>query len=356
MEPFKNALGEAAVAKIARALAKAAPTFDTAAFRKDALKGLTELELKPRVEHIADCIRNHTPALATLVKVGEQSSSLRGFAAWPLIEAVTRWDDFDAGMHALRTLTPLFSAEFAVRHFIARDHARALRHLRAWSRDESEHVRRLVSEGTRPRLPWGKRVPWLTSHPKEVHALLEALKDDTSEYVRRSVANHLNDIAKTDAPAVLRTLGRWAKGAPAKRAWIIKHASRTLIKRGHADALALLGFSANAKIDVARLVVTPTRVREGNSVTITLELESRDARPLSLVVDYVVGYVKSNGQQSPKVFKWKTLTLPARGKITLTKQHAFKAVTTRKHYGGKHAISAQVNGKIYAHAAIDLRV
>jgi 3-methyladenine DNA glycosylase AlkC len=356
MEPFKNAIAKPAVTTLARALSGASRAFDADAFTKDALRGLSALELKPRVEHVADCIKKHTPDLATLVEAGRRHPDIKGFTAWPLIEAVTRYDDFDAGMEALKRLTSHFTAEFAVRHFIAADHARALPHLKAWARDASEHVRRLASEGTRPRLPWGKRVGWLSSHPKEVAALLEVLKDDSSEYVRRSVANHMNDIAKTDAPAVLRTLTRWTKQATPERQWIVKHASRTLIKQGHDEALALLGFSAQPKINVERFSVSPTRIKEGDRVTLTLALRSREQRPLSLVVDYVVHFMKHSGDLTPKVFKWKNVTLAAKEQVTLTKAHSFRAVTTRKHHAGQHVVSVQVNGKTLAKAELELRL
>jgi len=366
---FKHGLGKEAIRRIARNIKRVRSSFPDEKFVRAATAGLQELELKARVDHVVLALRQHLPndaleAVGVLVRAGESwdegdpSNATNGFAAWPVVELVGAYglDHFDASMEALRKLTRLFSAEFAIRQFLERDASRALKRLANWARDPDLHVRRLVSEGTRPRLPWGRRLRQFQDDPLPVIELLEKLKDDKEEYVRRSVANNLNDIAKDHPELVVDLCRRWSAKATEQRQWIIKRATRTLVKEGHPAALALLGFDPGAKVSVESLSVRPKKLRLGENLAFSFEVRSRSSQRQSLAIDFAVHHVKQNGIRSAKVFKLKTLSLEPRGTASITKIHKLREITTRAYYSGRHAVEILVNGKSRAIAEFDLLV
>jgi 3-methyladenine DNA glycosylase AlkC len=258
-------------------------------------------------------------------------------------------------LELLRALTQRFSAEFALRPFIARHPELAFATLRRWARDPSPQVRRLVSEGSRPRLPWGMRLKALIADPSPTLPLLLALQDDPSADVRRSVANHLNDIAKDHPDLVAQWIEQHLPGAGAERRALLRHAGRTLIKRGDARVLAAWGHG-DAYAGTARLAIRPARVALGGEVTLALTLKSRSATPQRLVIDYRVHHVKADGSTSAKVFKGWRVQLPARGSLALTPRHSLRPVTTRRYFGGRHRVQVQINGTPVAEAAFTLQV
>jgi 3-methyladenine DNA glycosylase AlkC len=288
---------------------------------------------------------------------GDPEDPLRGFAAWPMIEMVGFYglDEPEASLATLRRLTGLFSAEFAIRPFIEQDTPGVLAELSEWTGDADEHVRRLVSEGTRPRLPWGRRLRAFQRDPRPVLTLLEKLKDDPSEYVRRSVANNLNDIAKDNPEPMVATCRRWARGASDERRWIIRHATRTLVKQGDPEALALLGFDPEVAVE-ASLTLAPRRLLLGASLRLDAELRSTGRHAQPLVVDYVVHHVKKGGHSTPKVFKLRQLELAAGERVVLSKTHPVRKISTRVYYPGRHRVELLVNGRPHAEAAFDLRL
>jgi 3-methyladenine DNA glycosylase AlkC len=365
--PFKEGLGRAAIERIARNVARVHRGFDGAQFVREAMRGLVALELKQRVTHVIGALRAHLPkdvtrAVAILVEAaeswegGDPKDPLRGFAAWPVIDFVGAHglEDFDRSLAALRKLTPLFSAEFAIRPFLDRDPARALARIRSWTNDPNEHVRRLVSEGTRTRLPWGMRLRRFVEDPSPVVTLLEELKDDPSEYVRRSVANNLNDLAKDHPELVLRITERWAKGASPERQKLVRHATRTLVKHGHGAALALHGANAAAEVRVGKLTVSPKRVRVGETLAISCSLTSAAEHEERLVVDYALHRVKADGARKPKVFKGAKLTLAPGEKRNFAKTHSFAKVTVRRYYPGRHELELLVNGSVRGRVSFEL--
>jgi 3-methyladenine DNA glycosylase AlkC len=365
--PFKEGLGPAAIDRIARNLVRVDPSFDARGFARDAKRGLDALELKQRVDHVIDALARHLPAevpraLELLCRVagawdtGDPNDKLRGFAAWPIIDFVGKHglEHFDASLEALRELTPLFSAEFAVRPFLVRDPARALKTLRRWTQDPNEHVRRLVSEGTRPRLPWGVRLRVFQDDPSLTIPLLEALRDDPSLYVRRSVANHLNDIAKDHPELVAELAERWSAGASPERAWILRHATRTLVKQGHHAALALHGADHAAEVDVGKIVLEAKRVPMGGRLLFRVKLRSKSPERVRLVVDYALHLAKADGQRRPKVFKGAKIELEPGEARVFEKVHSFAAVTVRRYYPGQQELELFVNGRSAARASFEL--
>ncbi len=367
MKPMKDGLGRPAVQRLARCLHNANKSFDEQAFVRDACRGLGALELKPRVLHITIALDKHLPkpypsALRIVLGAaakwdrGDPNDSYRGFAAWPLIDYVAHsgLEDFDRSMAALRKLTPLFSSEFAIRPFLERYPDKSLALLKSWTKDKEKDVRRLVSEGTRPLLPWGGHLPAFREDPGPTLELLELLKDDESEYVRRSVANHLNDIGKDHPDLLIRVCKRWNRGASKERRWIIERATRSLVKAGHPGVFELLGHAKQVQARVSGLSVKPKKVKLGGAIEIAFTLTSQSKKSASLVVDYAVHHRKADGSLRPKVFKLKKLSLASGKKESLEKRHAIRPITTRRYYAGEHAVEILVNGRSMARASFTL--
>jgi 3-methyladenine DNA glycosylase AlkC len=374
MEPFKNLIGPALVEAMGHHLARASRRFDRKAFEQRALAGLESLELKARAHQVCDALEAALPARfdeATEVLVhalgpagvGDDLSSLKttedglaGWAVWPMSEYVARHghDDVPLALQTLHAMTQRFSAEWAIRPFILRHPETTFATLQRWTRDPSAHVRRLASEGSRPRLPWGMVLKPLIEDPSPTLPLLRALQDDESEYVRRSVANHLNDIAKDHPQLVVRWLAEHLPDAPPERQALLRHASRTLIKQGHAGALQAWGLGTPLRGEV-RLALAPPRVKLGSSLQMDVMLRSTRRRgEQQLVIDYAVHHVKANGSTSPKVFKGWRLALAPGQTLELTKKHSMKPVTTRRYHAGEHRIELLVNGRPVAEAAFEL--
>ncbi len=273
---------------------------------------------------------------------------------WPVTEAVavtaTRSgseSDFDEGMALLAELTSRLTAEFAIRSFLETNLDRSLAIALTWTGHEDEHVRRLATEGTRTRLPWGRRVKELTARPESTIVILDELYRDDSEYVRRSVANHLNDLSRADAALAVSTAKRWLQTPDANTLKIVKHALRTLIKAGDPDALSLLGgFSPPTDVVVeGGFVIDRETVDAGGELTFDFAVTNNGSESVTVVIDYIVHHVKANGQTTPKVFKLTTRTLEPGGvPARIAKRHSFKPISTRKYYAGEHAVEVQING------------
>lgn len=373
-EPFKNLINTEVVRAIGHHLQRVDRGLDRRGFEARALAGLDALELKARVLQVADALVATLPAdvdrAAGLLEAslgppgaGDDLSALRtserglaGWAVWPLTEAIARLaiDAPERGLAALHAMTQRLTAEFAIRPFIVRHPALCFTTLARWVGDPSAHVRRLVSEGSRPRLPWGLRLQALVLDPTPTLPLLAALQDDPSEYVRRSVANHLNDIAKDHPARVAEWLVRHLPGASAERRALLRHASRTLIKQGDPAVLAAWGLGQAFRGE-AQWTVSPNRVAIGGELTLRLALRSTAAKPQRLVIDYAVHHVKADGSTSPKVFKGWAIELGPREERALERRHSFKVVTTRRYYPGAHTVDLRVNGEVLGEAAFQLR-
>lgn len=363
---MKDGLNPAAIKRIANSLAQVIPQFNARAFQKDALRGIDELELKARVHHLIGVLHMHYDApfkkiskhllqLPEVWNFGSDDDSKAAFAAWPVIDyvAVHGLAHPQESLKVLEKLTHLFTAEFAVRPFVQQHTAVTYAQLLQWCEHESEHVRRLASEGARPRLPWGMRLPQYIQDPAPLAAILEKLKADDSLYVRRSVANNLNDISKDNSEFMLRLCAQWRAEGNEKTDWIINHALRSLIKAGDARVFALLGFADTPKIKITNFVLDKTRVKLGDAVYFSFDLQAGNSSQ-QLIVDYVVYFMKANGKLAPKVFKLKNITLAAKALITIYKKQSFKPITTRTFYAGAHQIAIQVNGKEVARQDFEL--
>ncbi|RJG51752.1 DNA alkylation repair protein [Sphingobium terrigena] len=355
---LKDILGPQAMAIIADAGVSVSTRFDRASFLNAASKGLDTLSIMERVRHIADALHAALPArygdaLEIIRAIAPQLT--HGFQAVAVTEFVARYGlvDFDRSMEALAYLTHFGSAEFAIRPFLAQDTERTLAVMKRWTSSADEHVRRLASEGGRPRLPWASRIPALKNDPTLAAPILEALKADRSGYVRKSVANHLNDIAKDRPDWLLDRLAGWPTDNP-HTVWIIRHALRTLIKKGEPRALALVGVEHGASITVRRFSIEPQVVHLGEAITIDADLVSTSPDDQRLVVDYRVHYARLGGKTAAKVFKLRTFDLLAGQCAKLGVRQAIRNFSTRRHYPGRHEVELIVNGLTMASFAFDI--
>jgi len=355
---MKDGLGQAAVHRISHGLLAAGAEFEVDAFHQDALTGLDTLELKQRVHHLIDVIARYLPEdfqkTATILgnirdqwDEGDPGDNLRSFAGWPIIDYVAIYgiDDPNVALPLLRYLTPMFSAEFAVRPFLRRHPDTSYHEMLLWCLDPDEHVRRLASEGIRPRLPWGSQLKQYITDPLPVITLLDSLVDDPSDYVRRSVANNLNDISKDHPELVIETCKRWLSDGVTARQWIVRHATRTLVKAGHPKVFGLLGYTRKPKLKIAHLTISKPEITLGESLEISTEITSTADTTQKMVLDYAIHFMKANGRTSPKVFKCKNITLRPGQVMTLQKRHSIKPITTRSYYPGAHKVELLINGK-----------
>lgn len=367
-EPLKNQFGADIPRRIAEMVVGVFPGFAVRPFVRDALDGYKSLELKPRAAKIAHTLRRYLPldyeeAVEILTEsLGPKLDRTEGLGMAPFLYfphtifiAEYGVGHFEASMRAQYELTQRFTAEFSIRPFLERHQEKTLARLREWTCDPSAHVRRLVSEGTRPRLPWAPRLRAFQADPRPVLELLELLKDDSELYVRRSVANNLNDIGKDNPDALVETARRWMADAPDERRWVVRHALRSAVKRADSEALAVLGFGNRAKVAVGEAVVTPRRPSIGDTVTIGFEITNTDRRRQHLLVDLRVHFRKARGKTSSKVFKLKSVELAPQASVFLTKAISLADMTTRKHYPGAHVVEAVVNGHTYSLGTFELR-
>ncbi len=351
MADFKDEISPEMVGRLAAELSRAWSGFDAASFADLACSGLANHELLRRVDHVAKALSATMPAdfenAVTVLDGVLESASFTGWMALPVISFAA-----DAGIEApelalpvLARLSPRFSSEGPIRAYLVRYPELSLEFLRRWCGDPDEHVRRLVSECTRPRLPWAARLTAFVADPRPAIELLDALVDDPSAYVRRSVANHLNDISKDHPDIAVECATRWSALGTAGTTWVVRHGLRTLVKQGDPSALALLGFDP-IPVRARDFVVTPAELAIGDALSMDVTLDSaRDGR---IVVDYVVHYASARGAARRRVFKFTTRDLVAGEPVTLTRRHAFRQVSVRRIYPGPHRVEIQVNGVVLA--------
>jgi len=355
---MRDSFGPHVIEWVAAGLEPVVPGFDRAGFIARCLDGFDDLELMDRGRRIADAMADQLPSdphvaipmvTASLGPVEPGLTGMQPFRYLPHVLFVGTWGlpAFEESMAAQRALTVRFTAEFSIRPFLVEHRDATLLRLREWAADPDPHVRRLVSEGTRPRLPWAPRLREFVADPGPVLGLLELLKDDQSPYVRRSVANNLNDISK-DHPEVAIEVGRrwWADGDDQRRA-LVRHGLRTLIKRGDTGALEVVGHVRTDHAEIRDTRIEPAEARLGEQVRITVTVadvrDSGDPEPTAL--DLVVHFVKANGRTAPRVFKGGVKDLPAGGTAVFSRTISVAQMSTRTHYPGVHRVEAQVNGR-----------
>ncbi len=350
---IKDLLTEQSAGALARAVSTVHGAFDREAFLRRVFDAdWPARELKQRIRHITVVLHAFLPKdyRVALDILRQAMPEVEGLVLWVFTDYVEVYglDDWEASIPALEQFTERMSAEFAIRPFVVRYPERTMAQMLAWAGHDNAEVRRLASEGSRPRLPWGIRLPALQADPSLILPILERLKNDESEPVRRSVANNLNDISKDNPSVVLDVLRRWQTDATDEVRWITGHGLRTLVKQGHPEALALLGYSSDAEIAVHNLAVEPQSIQIGDEITLSFDIESLADEPLNLMIDYVVYHMRANGTLSPKVFKLIKKTIQPGEVLHVIKKHSFAPVTTRRYYPGEHAIEPKINGKLFA--------
>jgi 3-methyladenine DNA glycosylase AlkC len=360
-EPLKNRYGPEVPKRIAAMIRQVHRRFPHDRFLSWVLEDYNSLELMPRGWKIAHALNRFLPRdyekaidiiLASLNADAEEapaSHALSAFLYMPHTFYVARYglEHFEASMRAQYELTQRFTAEFSIRPYLEKHTKATLKRLRRWTGDDNVHVRRLVSEGTRPRLPWATRLREFQRDPAPVLELLEHLKDDPELYVRRSVANNLNDIGKDHPKLLFRTARAWSRQASEERKWIVRHALRTAIKRAEPEALAVIGYANAAAVSISGKRLSPARAKIGESVTLSFSLTSTASRKQNLLVDFRIHYRKANGTSSAKVFKLKELTLAPKETVRLSRKVSLAQMTTRTHYPGKHRVDVVINGRSF---------
>jgi 3-methyladenine DNA glycosylase AlkC len=351
-EPLKHLIGPHTARATADAVTGAWAAFDHAAFLADILPTLDTLELMQRGQCIADALRRHLPddfeAAAAILHSCLPTQERPGLSGWALLSfnqyiAAHGRSHLDTALRLLKALTPHFTAEFGIRPFIADDQDKAIAIIATWVTDPNHHVRRLASEGTRPRLPWAMRLPKLVSDPAPILPILKALVDDEEDYVRRSVANSLNDIAKDHPDLVADFVERHTDGASKDRLWLLKHASRTLVKKGHAKALANFGYEPLKDV-TAMLDLSSDRIAFPGELVFEIRLANGGAESRTALLDYAIHHQKKDGSLTPKVFKGKSLVLGPGETVTMQKRHALRPITTRVYHPGLHRLEILLNG------------
>lgn len=325
-------------------------------FVREVNNELSELSIGDRSQLIKRKLHDYLPtefpkAIEILVKslIPEPSNENLGashFILWPLTMYVADYgkNHLDLSMQALYEMTKRFTSEFGIRPILDAHPEDSWAYLERWTKDANANVRRLVSEGTRPRLPWTSHLKVFGKDKTKMLSLLRSLALDHDEVVRRSVANHLNDIAKESPDLVVDTLAQWQMSNPELSSKLVRHALRSLIKNGDKRALSLLGFHYGVVPSVKLFEVNKAVIRLGEHLELKTILEFEDTMPKDHVVDYIIYYLKSNGSHQAKVFKWKNVSTSQNNSVLLNKKHLMQHFTTRTHYVGKHFVSLQING------------
>lgn len=352
----KHAFDGALLQLIALSISQHYPSFRSQEFFKIE-SSLVNMEMKSRVKLICDTLAKELPqqypqALEILIAV-LHAKKLSGFSIWPIAEFIQTYglNHPDISLEALKLLTTHFTSEWAVRPFIKKYPEKTMDFLLQCTKDKNVDVRRWASEGTRPRIPWGERLQDFIKNPSATKDILEALKLDPELFVRKSVANHLNDISKDNPEYVIAVLKQWQEQAQddnQKRIeWITRYALRTLIKDGNLNALALIGVAHDASIKMEKFSIKQEHLKLGESLEFQVQVLSTSEQPQKIVIDYIIHFMKSNKKTAPKVFKLRSFDIPAYGIVTIEKAHSLKKITTRQYYSGIQKIDIQINGKIF---------
>ena len=368
-EKLKHFFNEQIVHLIANDLRRVYPPFRERPFADACMTGLAGLELTARASHVADVLHDYLPrpfAAAAKILVaslgpeipptGENGLAPLRYMPHAFFVQKHGLEDFEVAMRAQYELTKRFSAEWSIRAFLVRYPEETYARLVEWAKDPNAHVRRLVSEGTRPRLPWAPRLRAFQEDPRSVIALLDILKDDSERYVQRSVANNLNDIGKDHPGLVVEVCRRWSTGTSPGRAWIVRHALRSLVKKAHRGALETLGVGGKPNVRVTGIRLVPPIVKLGGKLRFSFEIASAGKKDQELLIDYAVHFVKANGATRPKVFKLRKVVLPPSASMKLEGAVSFADMTTRRHYPGRHRIDVLINGVAHPLSEFEVRL
>jgi len=357
-EQLKLWYNELLIDKISIAIKQEYSNFNTNSFKVRILnENWEDLELKERMHRITECIHSHLPFAYNLQIniLNNVAPKFNGLTAIIFPNFVEKYglDYFDISIQALEDYTTYSTSEFAIRPFIVNYPNKTMKKMLGWANHKNHHIRRLASEGCRPLLPWALKLRGFVNDPSPILPILHILKADHEDYVYRSVANNLNDISKHHPQLVIDICTNWLKTNNKNTQWLVKHALRTLLKKGNQDAMKLFGFGNVNGIKIENFKLTSEIIRIGNSTTFNLKIINKKYAA-KFRIEYCVYYLKKNGSHSQKVFQIKETKLIENEKLELTKKISFKNLTTRKHYAGKHYLSLKINGNELAKISFDL--
>lgn len=313
-----------------------------------------ERELKSRMRHTAETLHHFMPTdftkacdlllrlVETLKANGTKEVSVE-YMFLPDYVALYGLEDCEKSIEVMEWLTPFTSCEFAIRPFFIKYPKRLVKQCKLWSKHENFHVRRLASEGCRPRLPWALALPALKKDPTPILPILEQLKNDPTEYVRKSVANNLNDISK-DHPELVLQIGKKWKGKNKNINWIVKHSCRTLLKQGNKTAMELFDYSPTNQLQVNSFVLETPVVKIGDHLAFSFQLKNKNQNAALVRIEYGIHYLKANGEHSQKVFKITERRLDGKASVTIERKQSFRVITTKKFYPGTHRVALILNG------------
>jgi len=345
-EPLKNLYNEVFISSLARLLKSTCEIFDKQGFQRGVFEpGWDQKELKQRMNHIAVMLHEYLPGgyRENLKILKSTSSHFSGLVhmVFPAYVELYGMDDFGISMLALEHFTPNSSSEFAIRPFIKQSPKKAMQQMETWAESSDHHVRRLATEGCRPRLPWAMALPQFKNDPRPVIRILEKLKDDENEYVRRSVANNLNDISKDNPEMVIAIAKDWLEKTP-ETDWVVKHACRSLLKQGEAELMAVFGFEKPGHINIRDFTLQKA-VGIGEKLKFSFKLQTQQESLGKLRIEYAIDFMKNNGLQKRKIFKISESDNSSQKK-EISKEHSFRLISTRKYYPGAHGIAVIING------------
>lgn len=346
---FKDQVSESRIKKMAQEIGRVYPKFDQSSFVKAVLtKEFSNLELKGRIAAIARGLKEAMPDdFGRTMKIFRKAApGLKGFENWAIMTYIELYglEHFDDAVAAMRDLTQYSSAEFAIRPYMNRYTDCMLPILHEWTQHSNEHIRRLAAEGSRPRGVWAAHITAFKKNPRPVLELLEKLKADPSLYVRKAVANNLNDISKDHPDLLIAIAKRWLKDGHEFTDWIIKHACRTLIKKGDPRVMPLFGFTDKPKIKLTGFKPSRKKIAVGSDLIVTGTVQSTASGKQKLVIDYRIHYVKKAGKISVKVFKYVEKTLGPKESLEVKIKQSFADVSVRTHHPGRHRFELMVNG------------
>ena len=347
-EAWKDKLNHETVSGFAESIKSVYNSFPMDEFMASTMdETWVDLELMARGRRITENMRRFLPqdyaeALSIMDKVIADCDPFFKLCFPTYVELYGQDEEnWDLSMRAMELYTQYSSSEFAVRPFIIKHEKRMMEQMYAWSKHENEHVRRLSSEGCRPALPWGQALNSFKKDPAPVLVILEQLKTDPSAYVRKSVANNINDISKTHPELVAKLANDWY-GKHEYTDWIVKHGCRTLLKKGNRDVLGIFGFHDVDSLDVCGFALSAKSVAIGEEFSFSFDVQAKDATMVRL--EYGIDFVKSNGKRNRKIFQISEISFKENQKKAYTKTHSFEDLSTRKHYPGPHSITLIVNG------------
>lgn len=348
MEPLKELFNEAYYKNLGKELKTVYPKLNEKSFVEFCIKDLNQRELNERLRHTTKTLYNFLPndfqtAVNILKQVVPNLKTGYTTLVFPDYVGLYGLNDFNYSLEALSYFTSFGSSEFAIRVFLRHDFKSTMRVMAKWTKSENHHIRRLASEGCRPRLPWSFKLENVCRDPQLTLPILSKLKEDQEPYVKKSVANHLNDFSKDHPEFLIKVLNDW-KTDNLHTNWILKHASRTLLKQGNVKVLNYFGIKSSKNLEIDALLIKNKKVKVGENLNFSFNLNNSGNKPIKVRLEYAIYFKLANDKLGKKVFKLSETIIKSEEKVKYEKKHSFKPLSTRNYNTGQHYIGIIVNG------------